>query len=260
MSRVTIAAAAVLGPGLPGWEASKGVLSGAEPWQPGEVTLPPPALLAPTERRRTGPVVRLALAVASAAAEASGLVPSTLRPVFASANGDSITVGSILEGLTKPEGFVSPTQFHNSVHNAAAGYWSIATGSGRPATCLGCHDWSFGGALMKAVAECTAEGEPILLSVYDVPLPAPLDQKRSIGSIFGVALVLVPDGSGPRITLRWDADAATRAEPLNPTLRDLALTNPAARSLRLLESLAKGGSDAFDVALLDGCLGVTITA
>ena len=186
--------------------------------------------------------------------------PPALRPVFASANGDSVTLGAILDGLTKPDGFVSPTQFHNSVHNAAAGYWSIGTSSSRPATCLGCHDWSFGGALMKAVAECAAEGEPVLLSVYDVPMPEPLHQKRVIGSVFGVALVLVPDGAGPQITLRWGAEAATRAEPLNPTLRALALTNPAARALRLLEALAKGGSDAFDVALLDGCLAVTITA
>ena len=63
------------------------------------------------------------------AAEASGLPYTTLRPVFASGNGDGITVGAILEMLTKPDGFVSPTQFHNSVHNAAAGYWSIGTGS-----------------------------------------------------------------------------------------------------------------------------------
>jgi hypothetical protein len=78
--------------------------------------------------------------------------------------------------------------------------------------------------------------------------------------VFGVALVLVPDGSGPQIGLRWSSESAQRANPLNPSLRDLALTNPAARSLRLLEALARGGSDAFDVGLLDGSLTVTLTA
>ncbi len=112
----------------------------------GEVVLPPPAILSATERRRTGPVARLALAVATEAAAASGLPPPSLRPVFGSGNGDAITVGAILDALSRPDGFVSPTQFHNSVHNAAAGYWSIGTGSGRPATCLGCHDWTFGAA------------------------------------------------------------------------------------------------------------------
>ena len=219
--------------------------------------MPPPALLSATERRRTGPVVRLALAVASAAAAASGLDPAKLRSVFASGNGDGITVGAILEALSQPDGLVSPTQFHNSVHNAAAGYWSIATASARPATCLGGHDWSFGCALMKAAAECAVEQEPVLLCVYDAPLPSSVGAKRPTGCVFGAALVLVPTGAGPRLTVQWDATAATRSEPLTPDLRGLAASNPAARSLRLLEALARGGSDVFDVALLDGSLGVT---
>ena len=48
---------------------------------------------------------------------------------------------------------VSPTQFHNSVHNTAAGYWSIATGSQQPTTCLACHDATAAAALLKAMAE-----------------------------------------------------------------------------------------------------------
>ena len=70
--------------------------------------------------------------------------------------------------------------------------------------------------------------------------------------------MLTPDGAGPRLSIDWQMEPATRSEPLSPCLRDLAASNPAARSLRLLEALARGGSDAFDVALLDGCLAVTI--
>ena len=258
MTGAHVASVAVLGPGLPDWASATAILTGADPWQDGAVVLPPPALLSATERRRTGPVVRLALAVAGAAAAASGLPPASLRPVFASGTGDGITVAAILEAMAHPDGWVSPTQFHNSVHNAAAGYWSIGTASNQPATCLGGHDWSFGCALMKAVAECAVEQAPVLLCVYDVPLPSPLDAARPIGSVFGIALVLVPDGPGPRLSLRWDAAPATRSEPLLPGLRALAASNPAARSLRLLEALARGGSDAFDVPVLDGCLAVTL--
>jgi hypothetical protein len=99
----------------------------------------------------------------------------------------------------------------------------------------------------------------VLLCVYDVPMPPPLDAARQIGSVFGVAMVLVPDGAGPRIGLRWTMEAATRDAPLNPDLRPLALTNPAGRSLRMLEALARGQSDSFDLALLDGSLAVTVT-
>ncbi len=283
MTPVRVAGIGVLGPGLPGWEASRAILAGDAPWQCGEVVLPAPALLPATERRRAGPVVRLALAVASEAAAASGLPPASLRPVFGSGNGDVVTVGAILDGLTRPDGFVSPTQFHNSVHNAAAGYWSIGAGSNRPATCLGCFDWTFAGALMKAVAECAAEREPVLLCVYDVPMPSPLDAKRVMGSVFGVALVLAPGGSGPRITVEWrseadpapleggvDARPASQdggVAPLPPPasgnageeLRLLARTNPAARALPLLQLLARGEFGSLDAALLDGTLRVTVT-
>ncbi len=279
---VSVAGVGLLGPGLPGWQASRAVLSGTAPWQPGEVVLPPPAILTATERRRTGPVARLALAVASEAAAASGLDPATLRPVFGSANGDSITVGAILDALVRADGFVSPTQFHNSVHNAAAGYWSIGTGSSRPATCLGCHDWTFGAALMKAVAECAAEGEPVLLCVYDAPMPSPLDAKRPTYGLFGAAFVLVPDGRGPGVTVGWIGEERApslvggvgglhpgdrAAAPLPPPLPTggegeesaLEAGNPAARSLPLLRALACGVGTAFDVPLLDGILRVTVT-
>ena len=258
--RAFVAGAGVLGPGLPGWAASRAVLAGERPWEPGEVALPPPAILSATERRRTGPVVRLALAVATEAATASGLPHATLRPVFGSGNGDAVTIGAILGTLTQPDGFVSPTQFHNSVHNAAAGYWSIGAGSTRPATCLGGYDWTFGAALMKAAAECWAEREPVLLCVYDVPMPPPLDAKRPIAAPFGAAFVLVPDGAGPAISLRWSAEAAHAAGPLSAALRPLAAGNPAAQSLRLLEALARGGPDHFAVPLLDGHLAVMLTA
>ena len=260
MNPVTVAGVGLLGPGLPGWEASRAILAGITPWLLGEVVLPSPAILSATERRRAGPVARLALAVASEAAAASGLPPDSLRPVFGSGNGDPITVGAILDALVRPDGFVSPTQFHNSVHNAAAGYWSIGTGSGRPATCLGCHDWTFAAALMKAVAECGVERAPVLLCLYDVPMPSPLDAKRPTAGVFGAAFVLTPSGTGPRITVEWSGEGCGEAMPHNPDFRAMASGNPAARSLRLLELLARGKGGTFQAPLLDGSLRVAVTA
>ena len=153
---------------------------------------------------------------------------------------------------------MSPTQFHNSVHNAAAGYWSIGTASNRPATCLGCHDWTFAASLMKAVAECQAEREPVLLCVYDVPMPSPVDVQRPTLDLFGAALVLRPEGPGPCLQIDWASETAAHPEPLDPALRSLAAHNPAARSIRLLEALARGTADAFDAALLDGHLRIAV--
>jgi hypothetical protein len=205
--------------------------------------------------------LRLALTVAQEAAVASGLPPASLRSVFASGNGDAPLVCGILEGLAaagQQARAVSPTQFHNSVHNAAAGYWGIAHGSTQPATCIGLHDDSFAAGLLKAVAEVAADGTPVLFCAYDHPIPSPLAAKRPTLAPFGTALVLAPDGVGrplARVSLRYaDRVPEHPAMPRSAALRSLAIGNPAARSLPLLESKAAGPTASQAVPYLDGSL------
>jgi hypothetical protein len=208
-------------------------------------------------------VVRLALNVAQAATAMAGLPPDTLRNVFATSNGDGAVVGAILEALTGGDGQVSPTQFHNSVHNAASGYWTIANGSRQSVTCLGCDDVTMGTALLKAMAEIGAERAPLLLCVYDAPMPPPLAAKRRTEGAFAAGLVLAPENDGRALALleaRYVADPAPDGggEPDTLGLRELSRANPAARSLRLLQALARGEADRFPVALLDGHLEVGV--
>ncbi len=251
----------VWGPGLHGWAAARPVLAGEAPFTGAAVALPPPAMLGATERRRAGPVVRLALAAAGEAAAASGLPPASMRGVFGSSNGDGLVVGSILDALARAaegERVVSPTQFHNSVHNAAAGYWSIAQGGRQAATCLGAHDWTWAAALLKAMVEVAAEQEPVLLCCYDHPLPPPLDVLRPTGAPFGVGLVLAPVCAGaPRIQVRWQGSAAVPA-PLPPDLEALRGSNAVAACLPLLVGLAAGGSGEHAVPYLDGSLSLRL--
>jgi hypothetical protein len=266
-----IVGVAVWGPGLEGWIASRPVLAGEADYMPADSPAPPPAILSANERRRTGPVARLALTVASEAAAMSGLPPSALRAVFASGNGDGVVVGSILEDLTigGTQGrLVSPTQFHNSVHNAACGYWSIAVGGHLPTTCLAGHDFSWPAALMVALAELAEHNEPVLLCVYDHPLPPPLHAKRPLIAPFGVGLVLAApgtDGGLGGIAVRYIAEPSAapsvrcRTEPSLTTLRALAAGNPAAQSLPLLKALARGEAATHAVPYLDGRLDVIVT-
>nr|WP_294508743.1 beta-ketoacyl synthase chain length factor [uncultured Rhodopila sp.] len=262
MIALFVAGVAVRGDGLDGWEAARPVLAGEAPYVPAPARLPPPAILAPNERRRAGPVTRLALAVASEAAESSGLPPASLRSVFASSNGDGATIHAILQSLAEPGAAVSPTQFHNSVHNAAAGYWSIGAGSRQPATCLGCHDATVGAALLAAAAEAGVEQQPVLLCVYDIPLPEPLNTARPAAGVFGAGLVLSPvslPGALARIRIEWVAGApppgreAPRVDP-----GGLSRTNPAARIMRLLEALACRRADHLVIGLLDGHVAISI--
>jgi hypothetical protein len=261
-----IVGVSVWGPGLEGWPASQPVLTGEVDYAPTVSPAPPPAILSANERRRTGPVARLALTVAGEAAAMSGLPLDRLRSVFGSGNGDGIVVGSILADLTKPgeqERLISPTQFHNSVHNAAAGYWSIATSCRQPVTCLACHDFTWPASLLAAMAEVTVHEEAVLLCVYDHPMPAPLDAKRGLIAPFGLGLVLAPAGQKGgmaeiEVQFAPEPPPDNSAVPYQPALRALAAGNPAAHALRLLETLARGVQDRHALTYLDGRLDVTV--
>jgi hypothetical protein len=192
----------------------------------------------------------------------AGLVPGSIPGLFATSNGDGAVVHTILEAIATNHP-VSPTQFHNSVHNTSAGYWSIATRSQQPITCITGGVATAAMALLKAVAEVQAENGPLLLCVYDVPLPFPLDMKRPTDGIFGVGLVLCPEQTQAgmaRVAAHYERTAPCTREtlPRLPALHRLATGNPAGRLLRLLESLAGGAAETFSMALLDGWVKVSV--
>jgi hypothetical protein len=252
----------VWGPGLEGWASSQPVLAGARAYVVGDAGPPLPTLLSATERRRTGAAARLALIVAQQASEMAGIAPGAIPSVFATSNGDGAVVHTILQALAEDRP-VSPTQFHNSVHNTAAGYWSIATGSQQATSCLAGHDGTAAVALLKAMAEIAVEGRTLLLCIYDVPLPAPLDAQHPTSASFGAGLVLAPadsPGALARITVRHASRPPMQGStaPRLPPLRGLARGNPAARMLRLLEALARREADDFAMALPDGRLEVSV--
>jgi len=236
----------VLGPGLPDWASTRAVLRGELAHVAARTVLPPPAVLPPAERRRAGRVIKLALAVG---AEAVAGVADTsidarvdaraLPTVFTSSGGDGDNCHEICVALASRERLISPTRFHNSVHNAAAGYWSIAYGCTDASTSMCAGDASFGAGLLEALSQLACSDRPVLLLAYDADYPEPLHARRPIPDAFGVALLLVPAGTAAdlarvQLTLT-DAPAATMERPALEALRSAI---PAARSLPLLERLA----------------------
>ena len=257
----------VFGPGLAGWAASVPVLAGLRDWSDTETPPPPPLILPPNERRRAGLPVRLAMAVAEEAVRMSGLPPAAPRGVFASSNGDGVVLDALLRAMTTPGGQVSPTQFHNSVHNAVAANWTIGVGSNRPATSIGLHDDTFAAGLLKAAAETAREREPVLFCAYDAPLPPILAVKRPTDFSFALALVLTPTDApgeaGPALaalSLRFvpHPPEPDLWRPVTPGLRERASGNAAARGLRLLEALARGATDAFALPYAGGRVEIEI--
>lgn len=258
-----VAGVGLRGPGLDGWDAARRVLAGERAWTGTEIAVPLPTLLAPNERRRAGLPVRLALAAAEEAVRMAGLELDGVRGVFASANGEGTILHGLLETLASDTPQISPTQFHNSVHNAVAGYWAMGAQSRQPMTCLGAHDDTFAAALLKALAEVATEQAPVLMCVYDVPLSEPLADKQPNGCAFACALVLTPTASARALAaLRasWQAGPpAPNADlPEGAALAALTRQNPAARSLRLLQAIATGRPDRAAFGLLTGAVLVQV--
>jgi hypothetical protein len=229
----------VLGPGLPDWPRAAAVLRADTPYAPLRTELPPPAALPPAERRRAGRVVRLALAIGAQAVEAAGVAAATLPSVFSSSGADGDNCHEICMALASHERAISPTRFHNSVHNAASGYWSIAQACQEPSTALCAHDASFGAGLLEALMQLSSGAANLLLAVYDVDYPPPLRERRPIPDAFGIALVLGREATaeGPRIALCFTDAPATRLA--DAALEKLRQSIPAARALPLLHALAE---------------------
>ena len=246
--RVYIEGVGLCGPGLAGWAASRPVLAGAAPYLPAPVIAPPSPLLPPNERRRTVETVRLALAVGKEAFDMAGRDTAETATVFASSGGDGATIHQILETLATPGGEMSPTRFHNSVHNAPAGYWTIAARSRAPSTSLSCYDASFAAGLLEAAVQATVEDRAVALIAYDVRYPEPLNRARPIAAAFGTALVLTPGptaGSLGRLDLVLRRAAAGAPAMTDAALEALRRGTPAARSLPLLAGLASGAARAL---------------
>ena len=240
--RVYVEGVGLLGPGFDGWPAACAVFRGATPYAMSEMARPTADLLPPAERRRCGNTVRLALHVGLEAVQRSGARAATLPTVFTSSSGDGEVTHQICVALARPERDVSPTRFHNSVHNAPAGYWSIATEAREPSTSLCVYEGSFAAGLVEAGLQATAERRPVLLVAYDAPYPPPLDAVYPMAAPFGVALVLAPAAGAASLgSLELDVVGAAGETTLaEPALESLRRGVAAARSLPLLAALGRG--------------------
>jgi hypothetical protein len=230
----------LVGPGFNDWPHAAAVLRGEVDYEPARCALPVPPALPPAERRRSGAAVRVALAAATAASEAAARPPSSLATVFSASGGDGDNCHAICEVLASSERFISPTRFHNSVHNAPAGYWSIAAQAMAASTSLAAYDASFAAGLLEAIVQVHASHEPRLLIAYDTAYPEPLYSKRPIPDAFAVALVLVPEHTERAIARLNLALGDGEAQRLTyPALETLRANIPAARALPLLAALSQ---------------------
>ncbi len=230
-------------PGVADWTQARALIHGESPWPEATTGRATPGLMPANERRRAPDSVLLALAVGEQACTAADAEPSALPSVFVSVYGDLAINDYMCATLTDPAPMLSPTKFHNSVHNAPSGYWSIATGAMVPTTSIAGFRESFAAGLFEAAAQIEESGSPLLLVAYDVAGVGPMSEVTGCTVPFGCAFVLdVPgDDASPRMRMTTVAGNATVTLPDNADLARLCAGNPiAAGAGALLQTLADG--------------------
>ncbi|WP_372590765.1 beta-ketoacyl synthase chain length factor [Guyparkeria sp.] len=263
--KLSIRGVGFVGAGLSDWLEARAALSDGQP--PGHVPLEElgRALKADrlprTERRRAGKSTRLAMTACWQAVEDAGVDPATLPMIFASSTGDTEVLTHSCAALAEPERAISPIRFHNSVHNAPSGYWSIAVGSREPATAIAAHGETAAVGLLEAAMQAVLEHRPVLYVVHDLPFPEPLCQVEPIPEAMAIALVLAPGGASSDD--RLELVHTSNCEYCDNTMDEagwehLRASVPAARLLPLLDAMARGESRSLFLGL-DSAAGLALT-
>jgi hypothetical protein len=225
------------GNGMPDWAAMRAVARGDAAPAADAPKKPAPALLPPNERRRAPDSVLLALQVAQAAYEAAGADAAATPSIFASMHGDLAITDATCRTLADVPTDISPTRFHNSVHNAASGYWTIGVGSHAPSTALSAYRATFAQGLLEAAMQLDAGAMQVLLVAYDSAASGPLAAVSCSEGLLGVALLL---DRSPSPALRLTLALQPGEAPPLPAgmLRDAAGGNAMAPALALVDAIA----------------------
>lgn len=245
-------------PALPSWPIARDVLLGSA-----APPAAPPArvaarLLAPTERRRASDTIAVALEVAASACEMAKMDPCSLPSIFASTHGDLPINDYMCSTLATTPLLCSPTKFHNSVHNAASGYWTIGTGCVKQSTALTAWTYTFANGLLEALVQAVADDTPVLFVAYDVAARGPLVAISPSAGLLAAALILDPRRRAqdlrPRLSCRIEGEPQIGAPPpVPPQWADILPDNAMRQCLPLFCALARSADSTLLLGLSTGC-------
>jgi hypothetical protein len=253
-------------PALPSWPIARDVLLGIAAPPAGPPARVGARLLAPIERRRASDTIAIALEVAASACEMAKMDPCSLPSIFASTHGDLPINDYMCSTLASTPLLCSPTKFHNSVHNAASGYWTIGTGCVKPSTALTAWMHTFANGLLEALVQASAEDTPVLFVAYDVAARGPLVAISPSAGLLAAALILDPHTHAqdprPRLSCRIESEPLVGApEPAPPCWADILPDNAMRQCLPLFAALARSADASVLFGLSAGCrLAVAVKA
>ncbi|MCI0654322.1 MAG: beta-ketoacyl synthase chain length factor [Methylococcaceae bacterium] len=193
-------------------------------------------LLPVSLRRRASLTTQLAITAASTACKRAGSEPRELRSVFASIGGEIRVTDELCRALPDQTRSLSPTRFHNSVHNATAGYWGILHQCRSPSVAVAALEDTFAIGLLEACSQLMEQAGEFLLVCYDEFWPQYL--APPMGSIaFSCAVVLSTernDSGRPMVSLPY---VVPEARLLSNELEELIRSAPVSACIPLLAAL-----------------------
>jgi hypothetical protein len=188
------------------------------------------AVLPPLMRRRTSLATRMAVTAAGRACDKAAVDPD-MPAIFVSAVGEMRITDQLCQAIAQQSFPLSPTQFHNSVHNTAAGYWSIAIGSMHSMQAMGGMQDGFALGLLEAWCQINMGVQRLLLVCYDEEMPEALLPDYHWQSC-AVAMVLgVEQTNRPSISKPWQVSTESKNH------RPFNAANPAFEAFALLQAL-----------------------
>jgi hypothetical protein len=169
------------------------------------------------------------------------LDPGGIATVFSSAMGDMQITDYLCRTLSTEPRLVSPTRFHNSVHNASTGYWSITSHSQAATNAVSAFAYTAPTAFLEAAIQALEDAIPVLLVNQEMATPpalhdiCPSDQPFSSAILLARSEVCV----NPLATIEFRVSMETVDWPELPAgLRQPLKGNPGARLLPLLCAIA----------------------
>jgi hypothetical protein len=246
-------------PGLEGWCQSHSVLTGERPYQAIPLTHYSPQFLPPNERRRTTDTIKLALRTAEdTTRDLDDTTRSTLPAIFACVDGDTAISAQMTQAILSDEPMVSPIHFHNSVHNAPAGYWMIGQRNHQAASAVSAGDHQLGNALLETCSQLDNLTSDVMLILYDLPIDPIIETYQPDRVPFGAGLIL-SQTPAPGALAQIEIDLEPSPPPVESN-KNWFGANPAAQILPLLQAIAKGQPGRFAYSLSAECtLSVRLT-
>lgn len=200
-----------------------------------------PDLIPARERRRAPLSVKLAVETMSQACDMAQADPGQAAVVFSSAMGDIKITDYMCKTLTVPPRLLSPTKFHNSVHNATTGYWSIVSQTHAATNAVSAFQYTAPAALMEAAIQAAEEPAPVLLVAQEMAAVGPLFAACPSLQSFSMALLIARKGfcDKPLASIGFEVQPTpSEWPPLPAALRAQLSGNFGAKLLPLAVALA----------------------